>query len=334
MSQRPHPPRPTDLIALLSYDGTMHRNQAVTRERAGHEGATPHVLGAAIDEWFGRGRHAWIDVRGRHIRGLATARELGGRDEAGHAAPGMRAWEIDTLAIGERRPEVDSARVAQALLRQAAESALSEGAGRLLLRLSADSPVIEAAIHGGFEAVMPERLWSGPVPAREATPRPGGGSADQGIRALTPADAHAEFTLYHQATPAEARQALAMTFEEWAAVLDSRWLGRHAVELGAFEGDRLRAVLRATRDGQRCLFTLDAAPDAASETVRLVGVLADLAAGAGQLLSIVPAHAGVVEHALSEEGLMPAQEYVLFCRRLARPIRQDARAKARIVAAG
>jgi len=315
-------------MALVSYSGALQRNQAVPREQAGQADCTPGVLGVAFDQWLRRGRHAWIDVCGRRIQGLATARELA--IHPGATGP-ARAWEIDTLVIGARRSGVDAGEIAATLLEQAAHGALSDGAGRILLRLHTRAPALEAATRAGFEAVTIERLWTGSVPPGEAST---GGRAAGAIRELTSADAHAEFTLYHQAAPAETRQALAMTFEEWAAVQERRWLGKHAVELGLFEADRLRAVLRATRDGRRCLFTLDAAPDAEEAAVRLVGVLGDLAAGAEQVQTLAPVHAGAVEHALAAARFTAGDEYVLLCRRLAQPIRLEARAKTQIVVTG
>ena len=72
----PHAPRPTDLVALVSFDGEVYENQAVTREGLGKPPAAPHALTATIQRWLGRGRQVWIDVRGRQIHGIATARPL------------------------------------------------------------------------------------------------------------------------------------------------------------------------------------------------------------------------------------------------------------------
>ena len=104
MTARTHAPRPTDLVALVSFDGEVYENQAVTREGLGKPSATPHPLAAAIQQWLGRGRHVWIDVRGRQIHGIATARPLAGHD----------AWLVDTLVdAGAPDDHVVSALLAQ-----------------------------------------------------------------------------------------------------------------------------------------------------------------------------------------------------------------------------
>src|SRR6266487_1286955 len=79
---------PTDLLALVSYNGRSYHNQAWTRERIGAADATP-TLGLVLDQFlaFAKGRSAWISVRRQRLQGLVGARQRGGRV----------AWEIDYL---------------------------------------------------------------------------------------------------------------------------------------------------------------------------------------------------------------------------------------------
>src|SRR5688500_3779937 len=56
-----HSVRPTDLVALVTFDGEIYENQAVPREHLVRPSAAPRPLGAAIEQWLGLGRQTWID---------------------------------------------------------------------------------------------------------------------------------------------------------------------------------------------------------------------------------------------------------------------------------
>ena len=71
----PRRPLPTDLVALVSFDGTVHPNEAKPLDRLGlDERARP--LESTIEQWFSfaTGKHTWVSVRGATIRGLISAR--------------------------------------------------------------------------------------------------------------------------------------------------------------------------------------------------------------------------------------------------------------------
>ena len=79
---------PTDLVALVSYDGRVYANEAMTRDRIATNDS-PHPLGTAFEQWlsFATGRHTSISVQGATLRGLVSARKRGSK----------LAWEIDCL---------------------------------------------------------------------------------------------------------------------------------------------------------------------------------------------------------------------------------------------
>ena len=72
--------RPTDLVALVAYNGRVFPNEAHTLDRIGKE-ASPHPLETALEQWFSfaTGRHTWISVKGATLRGLVSARRRGSR---------------------------------------------------------------------------------------------------------------------------------------------------------------------------------------------------------------------------------------------------------------
>ena len=69
-------PRPTDLVALVTFDEDVRENLAVTRERLAQGNGAPTPLAAAFAQWLHLGRRTWVSIAGRQIRGIATARDV------------------------------------------------------------------------------------------------------------------------------------------------------------------------------------------------------------------------------------------------------------------
>ena len=293
----PHAPRPGDLVALVSFDGDVYANQAVTRDRIGRAATAPHPLAAAIERWLGR-RPMWIDVAGRQVRGIATARELASKD----------VWEIDTLV--DACP--DGGEVIAGLLRQATTAASEAGVTRVLLRLAADTPAVEAARGAGFVPVLAERLWT--RPARVATVT----APSASVREAEEADAYFEFQLYGAALPFEARRALGVTFEEWHAGQDRRW-AKGGRALLAFEDGRARASLRGTA-AQATLLAEPGHDDAAA------ALLARAEAWLRPRASLLqPEGAACPAGVLRDHGFEPGPTYALLALRTLRTVREERR---------
>lgn len=297
----PHAPRPTDLVALMSFDGEVFENQAVTREAIGKPSAAPHALAATIQQWLGRGRRVWIDVRGRQIHGIATARPLAS-DEA---------WEIDTL-VDASAGEDD---VVGGLLAQASEAAIEAGVTRLLLRTRAESPALREAHRAGFAHAVDEDLWISGRPASPTT----AAAADTPVRVrdAEESDLHPLFQLYNRTLPVGARQALGMTLDEWRAVQERRWLGRGARELVADEDGHLRAAIQATPNGQ---FTLLAEPGFDRCAGALYAAAIEAFDSGARLLALQPECLGTPVGVLREHGFEPGDRYVLLAKRMTRPV--------------
>src|SRR3990170_3074279 len=145
--------RPTDLVALVSFDGRVYPNEAKTRDRLGRDESGSRPLESAIEQWFSfaTGRHTWISVRGATLRGLVSARARGS----------AAAWELDTLINAAE----DDEGVCLSLLDRAVEDAGREGAEKVFLRVLSESPVLVMARRAGFACVATERLYAhqGPV---------------------------------------------------------------------------------------------------------------------------------------------------------------------------
>lgn len=307
----PHSLRPSDFVALVTFDGEEIANQAVTRERLERDEPPAHPLASAVAHWLGSNRRVWVDIGGSQIRGIATARQLASRT----------AWEIDTL-VDATDGTTD---VIGGLLRQAADAAAHAGATRLLLRLADDAAAARGAQHAGFSPTLAERVWTRTaLGERRDAP-----TSTIEVRPAEPVDAHARFQIYNHALPVGAREGLGMTFEEWTAAQDRRWAGRSAREYVACEGGGVRGALHV---GAR-QFTLLVEPGCdASADALLSAATARLATG--RALALLPECAATPASILREHGFEPGETYMLWVLRTVQPIREVARARAgRVVVA-
>jgi len=302
-------PRPTDLVALVTFDEEVRENLAITRDHLGAPNETPAPLAAAIEQWLHLGRRMWITMAGREIRGIATARELS-----------RTAWEIDTLIDA---PEADDEVVAD-LLRQAGRAAREARVTRVLLRTPIGSRAAEVAPRAGFRHVVEETLWIGDIPAAPGSIAGPEGEATSGIREATAADLHARFQLYCHVFPVTAREALAMTQDEWRDVEDTRWVDRGSPPtLVAESSSGVRAAMRSSSSGQ---FSLLAEPEAPGAGEALLRELRRRLV-TGDVYGLVVS-GSAAELAARRAGLQPAGEYELFCLRVSHPIREEARDEA------
>jgi hypothetical protein len=288
----------------MSFDGELVENQAVTLERLGRSAPPPHALAATVQRWLGLGRRVWIDVRGRQIQGIATARERGSRE----------AWEIDTL--------VDAAggdcEVALALLAQAVEAATESEVGHLVLRMRADAPALGAAHRAGFEVASRTRLWAGRVPRVHSA-----AAETVAVRAAEAGDALALFQLQNRVLPLDQRRVLGMTLEEWGAVREHLWAGRGAEYVAECEG-RMVGVVRAG-GSQFWLLCEPGADEAARALLRAAARHLD---GNDVVLALLPDCTATPVSVLREAGFEAGEEYVLLGRRTAQVVRDAVPARA------
>ncbi len=132
----PRRPLPTDLVALVSFDGRVHPNEAKPLDRLGLD-ERAHALESTIEQWFSfaTGKHTWVSVRGATIRGLISARPRAKRS----------AWEVDALIDVDEDEEV-----ALSLFSRMISGITKQRGERIFLRLDVGSHVSEAARKAGF----------------------------------------------------------------------------------------------------------------------------------------------------------------------------------------
>ena len=309
-----HAPRPIDLVALVTFDDEVYENQAVTRQRLARPSAAPPALNAAIEQWLVRRRHMWIDVRGRQINGIATARPLAANDT----------WIIDTLIDAADGPESGAI---FALLNQALQAATQAQVGRVLLRTAADAPALPDAIRSGFKPALNEQLWT----AAALTPPAAQPTDTVDVRERCDADAFELFQLFNHALSIQARQALALTLDEWEGLQDRRWLGRNSREWVATADGRIVASLRLSLAEDGAQFDLTSAPDTTAGAEALLRIATNETQGRDHVLALIARSAAPFERVLRDGGLEPQSEYVLLSRRIMQPIEDAVRAKQGVV---
>lgn len=309
-----HEVRPTDLPALVTFDEEVFENHAYARERLARPEETPGPLAAAIEDWLGLGRRTWIDMRGRQIEGISTARALS-----------RRVWVIDTLI--DASTSGNTLAVLGALLRKAREAALEERVTHVLLRTRCDSPALQAALHAGFKQVVVESTWRGRLsPATEA-------ASDIEVRRSEERDEMARFQLFNQMLPLDAREAFALSFDEWRDTRERRWLQRGGQTWVASVEDRLVGSLElsSSRDHPQLELVAASGQERAADALlgQAAGVLAERRGN--RLVQAIATMGSSAERALQDRGLEPRGEFAQLCLRLARPIRAAQRASAGLV---
>jgi len=295
--------RPTDLVALVSFDGRVYPNEAKTRDRLGRDESAPHPLESAIEQWFSfaTGRHTWISVRGATLRGLVSARARGT----------AAAWELDTLINAAE----DDEGVSLSLLDRAVEDAGREGAQKVFLRVLSDSPVLPTARRAGFACVTTERLYvhQGPILMEKGSLPP--------LRRRSRADAYPLFQLYNAAVPEGVRRVEAVTFAEWLAAQERHWLARGATQLVLEEDGMVRAWVRTAAEGDIGRFDVLVHPKAEGHIDGLLQAGLSRLSGQGTLLALVPHYQEPVARRLVRLGFQAGAEYLLLTRRTAAPVR-------------
>jgi hypothetical protein len=295
--------RPTDLVALVAYDGRVYPNEAITRDRVGKE-ASPHPLETAIEQWFSfaTGRHTWISVKGATLRGLASARKRGSNI----------AWEIDCLIRTE-----GSADVTLQLFDQITEDAGRAGAEKVFVRLDAECDLLRDASSAGFALYTRERLFVAEGPGRVDAPVFG---APYTFRRWSKADAHDTFRLYNRAAPEPVRMAEAATFREWVASRERVSSSRGTRQWLLQDDKNTVAWLRTSTDGEYGRFELMAAISAGDCLGSLVDAACARLTEQSLLLTLVPDYAAGIAERLKERGFSEQGEYVVLVKRTARPI--------------
>lgn len=286
---------PTDLVALVSYDGKVYANQAMTRDRIGTQ-ESPHPLETALEQWlsFATGRHTCVSVRGATLRGLVSARKRGTR----------QAWEIDCLIDAS-----DDEEVLVSLLDRITEAAGRSGALRVFLRLPVHSELTEASARCGFTPYLRERVYWRSVAGTAS-------EAPASLRRRGKADLYGVFQAYNALVPPEVRRHEGMTFAEWQA--EQETLGRMTHYVIEKDG-RISAWLRVAGDGEIGRFDLLA--DEATLDEAIAAGIAKVS-NRERVYVIAAEYQEALQARLRALGFQRGEEYTVLARRTVLPVKE------------
>ncbi len=306
-----HTVRPTDLVALVTYDGRVYRNEALTRDRIGTE-ASPHPLETALEQWFSfaTGRHTWISVKGATLRGLVSARRRGSR----------AAWEVDCLIDAAE----DDAGVMTSLLDRLVSDAERDLAEKVFLRVAAGSQVAETACRCGFTPHF--REWLLAKTRRETVELGASGgnrepAHDPGLRRWGRADAYGTFRLYNRWTPEAVRRMEGATFREWLAARERVSPASETRQWVTELDGRIAGWLRVATDGDLGRFDLMADPVAPELLEQLVDAALARLRQRSEVYTLVPEYAPGLRQRLQQRGFADRGDFVVLVRQTTRPVR-------------
>lgn len=288
MSRARHP-LPTDLVALVSFDGRVYPNEAKPWDRLGlDQRARPWE--EALEQWFSfaTGKHTWVNVSGATIRGLISARKRAKRS----------AWEVEVLIDADQ-----DTKVITNLFRRMLTGVGRTGAERVFVRLNEGSRAVRAAREAGFFTYEKQTLYR--LAAKPSIEEPG-----LSLRVRTKEDMHGIYQLYNRVTPANIRGIEGATFREWQAALEP-WGGR-TQELVLEEDGAITGWLRLMSGPVRRMAVLGT-PASAKGLLR--AGLSQLT-GAGPVLILVAEHEGELRRAVEEARFEPAGDYAVMAKRL------------------
>lgn len=293
----PRRPIPTDLIALVSFDGRVYPNEAKPLDQLGLD-ERAHPVETALEQWFSfaTGKHTWVNVRGATIRGLISARR--------RAKPSV--WEVDAIIDADEDKDV-----ALALFGRMVADITKRRAERIFLRLDADSGLVNTAREAGFFPYARETLF-------QRTGKVAGRGIEIPLRPRVKSDLFGIFQLYGTSAPANVRAIEGVTFREWQAAQEA-WGGR-TTELLVEEDGIIGAWLRLAtgRVGRFSIMT------GSSELVPDDLVKACLARlkQSKRVQALIRDDEVSLERSLLDHGFEPAGAYVALAKRLVSPIQE------------
>lgn len=288
-------PLPTDIVALVSFDGKVYPNEAKPLDRLGLEDRT-RPLENALEQWFSfaTGKHTWVSVHGATIRGLISARPRTKRS----------AWEIEVLINA-----TDDESVALSLFSRMTAGVIKQGAERIFLRLASDSVIKEAARSAGFFRYATETLYR-----REA----GHWRASSGgvpFRLKAKHDVLGMYSLYNRVAPANVRSIEGLTLREWQAAQE-KWGGR-CTDLILEEDGVVTAWVRAMAGHVGRIFLISERGPCDD----LLGAGLDLLQDR-DVFCLVPDHNPELASALGRHSFEPVCTYMSYAKRLTKPVEE------------
>ena len=200
-----------------------------------------------------------------------------------------------------------------------------------MLRTRCDSPAHLAALRCGFKQVRVEETWAGDLvaaqPSASASDADPDAAGDLVVRRAAEHDDFGRFQLFNRVLPLDAREAVALTLDEWRRTRERRWLQRGGSEWVALSGDAVVGTLELRARDHPQLEVL--AENRASASALIEHATATLRRrGVDSVLGIASAAAPEIGAEFAARQLERQGEFAVLCLRLARPIAAAARVPA------
>lgn len=294
-------PLPTDIVALVSFDGKVYPNEAKPLDRLGLEDRT-RPLENALEQWFSfaTNKHTWVSVHGATIRGLISARPRSKRS----------AWEVEVLINAS---EEDG--IAVSLFSRMIAGVTKQGAERVFLRLAQGSDIEEDARRAGFFRYSSETLYRRPAGQRRAS------SSGVPFRLKAKHDTFGMYELYNRVAPANVRSIEGLTLKEWQAAQE-KWGGK-CTDLILEEDGVITAWVRALAGHVGRIAVLNEQGPCDDLLAAGLDLLKD-----SDVFCLVPDYNPELASALSRHGFEPAGNYAAYAKRLTKPVGELAAEKA------
>lgn len=312
-------PRPTDLIALLSFQRDCRtrlltapvwpRVQPETRPLSA-TGLVSRLARATLEPG-----HAWLCANGGGVQGLVSVR----------ARAGGLAWDVEHLHVREGADQA-----VERLLERVVERAAAAGVRRVFLELPVDDPSLDLARRVGFDQYATATLYRLRPPFSANRP-----DVFEGRPRLR-VDEYPLFQLYNAAVPARVRTAEAMTHEEWLALHRGRrpWApaifgDRHQYvwELGA----TIVAWLEVVYGSRSQYLDLLIHPKYEGTTDRILNYALAQTSEKAPVYCAARDYQPALASALEQAGFERAAQFVLCVRHVAVPVREPKLVPAKVV---
>ena len=299
--------RPTDLVALVTFEGRALPNVAHTRHTLGRAETRPLPVAAILEQWlpFEGRRFTWVAVQGFSIHGLISARRR----------TGPSAWEIDWLIVDA---QVDPEEIVRHLLNELAREGGEAGARKVFLRLPSDDVLTSAARLAGFWPFLTETLYRWDPSARPAL-----GEHQlplvSALRRKAKADDYGIFRLYNAAVPESVRRAHGVTFSDWREAQETS-PGKRQEMVSVVDG-KVLAWLALTRGRGTAIIDLMIDPQESNSTGALVSYALNQIGAKLPVWCLAPSHNVAVCRTLEEDPMARSvAEYTSMVKFLAVPV--------------
>lgn len=306
--------RPTDLVALVVFEGRSFPNEAISWDRLTAESVARISLTALLQQWLilDSNRYTAMCMKGQTLLGLASAKKRYGRT----------AWEVDYLLVCA--PAAQKQAIGLELLNNISQEAITKGVERIFIRLPEDGPWLEPVPQVGFRPYAKERLYR--LSAVDNGEPTGRSTPPYLLRPQTRADQQPLFQVFSSIVPEGVKTAEGLTLRQWRDSREGGWEGLGKRQL-VCEKDGIPVGWLSFRiDGRTAQFRLMAHPEERECLKFMLGYCLTRLKDKAPLLSLAPEYHYSLGQILLENGFEDISQFTTLFKQLVVPV-----GKARLV---